>query len=168
MNIKERFIIRYAPDAIKAGMACDFRPDILLAQAALETGWGQHVVANNLFGIKDLPWDEGNVQAITKEHDGSHLIKVIAKFEDFKTPLESMIAYIALIRTAPRYRKAWHNRHDPICYFHALQDAGYATDPFYANKCIAVWKSLPKNWLEIAARAKIRGEVKKEGERYEG
>jgi len=131
MGIKEDFIVRYAPCALKAARATGFPADILLAHAALETGWGRHVPENK---------------------------SIVASFEDFESPLDSMICYIGLLRTLPRYRKAWNHaiKGEAIEFFHALQKAGYATDPLYASKLIAVWKSLPKNWLEIAAKAKAR------------
>ena len=153
MNIKEEFIIRFAPDAVKVARATGFPPDALLAHAALETGWGRHVPANNLFGIKDLTWDPGKIEIETKEAEGMKLLNIIAPFEDFESPLDSMICYIGLLRTYQRYRKAWHHamRKEIVEFFRALQDGGYATDPMYASKLIAVWKSLPRNWLEIAA-----------------
>jgi len=143
---------------LKAARATGFPADILLAHAALETGWGRHVPENNLFGIKDVPWDEGEFKAETKEAHEARLVSIVASFEDFESPLDSMICYIGLLRTLPRYRKAWNHaiKGEAIEFFHALQKAGYATDPLYASKLIAVWKSLPKNWLEIAAKAKAR------------
>jgi len=143
---------------LKAARATGFPADILLAHAALETGWGRHVPENNLFGIKDIPWDEGEFKAETKEAHEARLVSIVASFEDFESPLDSMICYIGLLRTLPRYRKAWNHaiKGEAIEFFHALQEAGYATDPLYASKLIAVWKSLPENWLEIAAKAKAR------------
>ena len=156
-RIKENFIIQYTPVALKVARATGFPADALLAHAALETGWGRHVPKNNLFGIKDVPWDEGEFEAETKEAKKARLITIIASFEDFESPLDSMICYVGLIRTLPRYRRAWQyiEQGEIIEYFKALQEAGYATDPLYASKLIAVWKSLPENWLEIAARARV-------------
>lgn len=164
MGIKEEFIARYGPYALKVARATGFPADALLAHAALETGWGRHVPKHNLFGIKDLSWDPGEFEANTKEYEQARLINIVARFEDFESPLDSMVCYIGLLRTLPRYRRAWNHaiRGEIVEFFKSLQEAGYATDPFYSNKLIAVWKSLPSNWLEIAARAKLheRSEVR--------
>ena len=150
MNVKEAFVKRFGRQAYLVGLATDFPPDILLAQAALETGWGRHIHANNLFGLKDLSFDPGASIAETTEVENGKNKKVKALFEDFDSPIESMLAYIALIRLSPRYHKAWLLRKDPRKYFKALQEAGYATDPEYARKCLAVLRSLPADWFEKA------------------
>ena len=150
MKVKEEFIKRFGRQAYLVGLATDFPPEILLAQSALETGWGRHIHANNLFGLKDLAFDPGSSEAETFEAENNQKKKIKALFEDFDSPIESMLAYVALIRLFPRYHKAWLLRKDPRKYFKALQEAGYATDPEYAKKCLAVLKSLPTDWLEIA------------------
>jgi len=152
MKVKERFIKRFGRQAYLVGLAADFPPEILLAQSALETGWGRHIHANNLFGLKDLSFDPGCSEAETFEAENNQKKKIKALFEDFDSPIESMLAYIALIRLSPRYHKTWLLRKDPRKYFKALQEAGYATDPEYASKCLAVLKSLPSEWLKLALR----------------
>ncbi len=142
--MKEDFIRKYRQSAILVGMACDFPPVILLVQAALETGWGRHVPKNNLFGIKDVPWIPGNQVLRTSEYKNGWKEETV-EFEDFQSPLESMLAYVALIRNSRRYRTAWALRHDPESYFRAIQAAGYATDPQYAEKCISIWKNFPED-----------------------
>jgi len=143
MKVKENFIKRFGRQAYLVGLATDFPPEILLAQSALETGWGRHIHANNLFGLKDLSFDPGCSEAETFEVENNQKKKIKALFEDFDSPIESMLAYVALIRLSPRYHKAWLLRKDPRKYFKALQEAGYATDPNYMRKCLAVLKSLP-------------------------
>ena len=143
MKVKEEFIKRFGRQAYLVGLATDFPPEILLAQSALETGWGRHIHANNLFGLKDLSFDPGCSEAETFEVENNQKKKIKALFEDFDSPIESMLAYVALIRLSPRYHKAWLLRKDPRKYFKALQEAGYATDPNYMRKCLAVLKSLP-------------------------
>jgi len=150
MKVKERFIKRFGRQAYLVALATDFSPEVLLAQAALETGWGRYVPDNNLYGIKDLPWDPGMTEAQTEEVEEGIRKRVKALFEDFENPIESMLAYVALIRLSPRYHKAWLLRKDPQKYFEALQEAGYATDPEYAKKCLAVLRSLPADWFEKA------------------
>ncbi|WP_367362845.1 glycoside hydrolase family 73 protein [Mesotoga sp.] len=143
MGVKMDFIEKYRDDAILVGLACDFPPIILLVQAALETGWGKHIVSNNLYGIKDVPWLPGSVEATTAEYDGEWKTE-IHSFETFDSPLESMLAYIVKIRTEDRYKTScWETRRTPLTYFQKLQEAGYATDPDYAKKLTEIYDNFP-------------------------
>jgi len=146
MRAKTVFIEKYREDAILVGLACDFLPIILLVQSALETGWGRHIVANNLFGIKDIPWLPGSQEALTTEYDGEWKVET-HRFQTFDSPLQSMLAYIVKISREERYRSAWVLRHDPVLYFEELQNAGYATDPGYAQKLIGIYENFP-DWEE--------------------
>lgn len=142
VGVKMDFIEKYRDDAILVGLACDFPPVILLVQAALETGWGKHIVSNNLFGIKDVPWLPGSVEATTTEYDGEWVIETHT-FETFTSPLQSMLAYVVKISQDERYKAAWVHRHDPILYFQEIHKAGYATDPDYAKKLASIYESFP-------------------------
>lgn len=146
MYYKTEFVKRYRKDAILVGLACDICPVILLTQAALETGWGRFMTANNLFGIKSVPWLPGATEAVTQEYKAGQWQTVTAEFQVFDSPLQAMLAYVNLIRNTPRYSTAWKVRHDPERYFKALQRAGYATDPEYAKKLISIYKMFP-DWL---------------------
>ena len=143
MGVKMDFIKKYRGDAILVGLACDFPPVILLVQAALETGWGRHMVGNNLFGIKDVPWIPGSVEASTTEYDGVWKTETHS-FETFDSPIQCMVAYVVKIRTEPRYSTAWKYRHEPTTYFEELQKAGYATDPDYAKKLVRIFDTFPE------------------------
>jgi peptidoglycan hydrolase FlgJ len=143
MGIKMDFIEKYRDDAILVGLACDFPPIILLVQSALETGWGRHIVANNLFGIKDVPWLPGSVEATTTEFDGEWKVET-HRFQTFDSPLQSMLAYIVKISREDRYKTTcWETRKTPLTYFQKLQEAGYATDPDYAQKLIVIYENFP-------------------------
>ena len=146
MGVKMDFIERYRNDAILVGLACDFPPVILLVQAALETGWGRHMVGNNLFGIKDVPWIPGSVEATTTEFNGEWKVETHS-FEKFDSTLQSRLAYIVKISREDRYREAWNARKNPVEYFEALQEAGYATDPDYSKKLEKIYQTFP-DWEE--------------------
>ena len=133
--MKEKFLGRFSETAFLLGKLTGMDPKILLAQSALETGWGRHTVGNNLFGIKKLSWLERGVEAETKEFDG---VKTSDTFQTFVSPENSMIAYLILIKEC--YNKAWECRKEPERYFELLQRLGYATDPMYAEKCIGVYR----------------------------
>lgn len=146
LGVKMDFIKKYRGDAILVGLACDFPPIILLVQAALETGWGKHMVGNNLFGIKDVPWIPGSVGASTTEFNGEWKVE-IHNFEKFDSTLQSMLAYIVKISREDRYIEAWNARKNPVEYFEALQEAGYATDPDYSKKLERIYQTFP-DWEE--------------------
>ncbi|KAF2959881.1 glucosaminidase domain-containing protein [Thermotoga sp. 38H-to] len=133
--MKKEFLERFGETAFLLGKLTGMDPKILLAQSALETGWGRHTVGNNLFGIKKFSWLEGGIEAETKEFDG---VKTIDMFQTFVSPENSMIAYLILIKEC--YNKAWECRKEPEKYFRLLQRHGYATDPSYAEKCIGVYR----------------------------
>ena len=146
MSVKMDFIKTYRDDAILVGLACDFPPLILLVQAAVETGWGKHIVSNNLYGIKDVPWLPGSVEATTTEFNVEWKTE-IHSFETFTSPLQSMLAYVVKISQEERYKAAWVHRHDPILYFQEIHKAGYATDPDYAKKLERIYQTFPE-WEE--------------------
>lgn len=155
MSRKIDFVKKYGKSALLANLVADpfsapIFAQIMLAQAALETGWGASIPSNNLFGIKNLSWLVGEVWVQTKEYVKGQVVTVTDAFQKFDDATQSFLAYILLVREAPRYKRAWLVRSDPEKYFEEIQKAGYATDPLYAEKCLAVYKSIPENWLELA------------------
>jgi len=146
VNKKQVFLRKLLPYAIKVSLATDFDPVILLAHAALETGWNPTGFNNNLYGIKDLPWEPGKVVGETTEYIDGVKVRLKDAFEDFESPLDSMLGYVILIRRSKRYKKAWEYgcARDYKRYFKELQKAGYATDPKFADKCIAVYKTVQR------------------------
>ncbi len=120
--------------------------EALLAQAALETGWGRHVMAaanggssHNLFGIKaDQRWSGGRVRQETLEFEEDVAVRRREYFRAYSSFEESFRDYVAFLKENPRYTNALRNTRDAAEYFQALQEAGYATDPDYANKILRV------------------------------
>jgi flagellar protein FlgJ len=114
----------------------------LLAQAALETGWGNHVMngndgrsSHNLFGIKaDQRWQGGSVRQETLEYESGLAVRRRERFRSYESFEQSFQDYVALVKGSPRYAEALANSGDPEAYFQSLQEAGYATDPAYADK----------------------------------
>ncbi|MES9959629.1 MAG: flagellar assembly peptidoglycan hydrolase FlgJ [Sedimenticola sp.] len=136
------FVRELMPYASKAASMLGLQPQALLAQAALETGWGRHMMrfgngapANNLFGIKaDQRWNGNRVAMNTLEYEGGAAVKKRAFFRAYDSLAESFMDYAAFVGSSPRYSKALEKRGDASGYFNELQRAGYATDPDYANK----------------------------------
>lgn len=134
-----RGVWRHAQQAARElGLA----PQALVAQAALETGWGQHVLArpdgassHNLFGIKaDGRWSGERVQARTVEFRDGVLRREHAQFRAYPSVAASFNDYVAFIKSNPRYRAVLEAGADAAAFGRALQQAGYATDPEYASK----------------------------------
>jgi flagellar protein FlgJ len=142
----DEFVEQLWPWAIEVAGVLGLKPQALVAQAALETGWGKHLIrsadgspANNLFGIKaDQRWDGDRVSVNTLEYDQGTAVKKRAAFRSYASLRDSFHDYADFLQSNPRYDKALQSTADSAAYFTALQRAGYATDPEYANKINAV------------------------------
>ncbi len=117
----------------------------LVAQAALETGWGRRMIqrgdgatANNLFGIKATGWGGDRASANTHEYTNGVRHSERADFRAYASPSESFADYVQLLKRNPRYRQALESGGDVRNFAGALQRAGYATDPKYADKISAI------------------------------
>lgn len=142
LNSIEEFIQQLLPQAKQAAKDLNTKPEVLLAQAALETGWGKHVIHNNkgenshnLFNIKaDSRWDGESVRVPTLEFKNGVAAKEQASFRQYNSYAESFNDYVNFIQDNPRYQKALTVASDVNAYATELQKAGYATDPNYAEK----------------------------------
>jgi flagellar protein FlgJ len=131
---------------MEAAKRLGLKPQALIAQAALETGWGQHLMrktdgspSNNLFGIKaDKRWGGDRVSVDTLEFEQGVSVKKRAHFRAYDSLRQSFEDYVSFLQSNPRYREALSATADTGRYFTALQEAGYATDPDYARKIEAV------------------------------
>jgi flagellar protein FlgJ len=140
------FIQRLLPAATQAAKQLGLEPLALIAQAALETGWGQRmfktsagVDSHNLFGIKATGNWQGDVAVVdTLEYRQGVAQKEKARFRAYDSPEHSLQDYVALIQQNPRYQAALDVASDTKSYFRQLQAAGYATDPNYAEKIVSV------------------------------
>lgn len=143
---KTHFIRDLWPQAQDAGTLLGVDPRHLIAQAALETNWGQNVpkdssggTSNNLFGVKaSADWTGAAVNNTTREFQNGVASSTTAQFKDYATPMQSFQDYVALLRNNPRYSAALNTGSDIHAFASALQRGGYATDPEYANKIAAV------------------------------
>lgn len=132
----EDFVSKMMPYAVKATEGKSMNPLVLVAQAALETGWGKHVPAgNNYYGIKAGASWSGPVQDLdSPEFENGRMVSRNSRFRAYPSVLESMQDYVALITGNERYAAAADKSFDPDRYFDEIQRAGYATDPNYASK----------------------------------
>lgn len=139
----EAFVERIWPHAQRAAAELGVDPKVIVAQAALETGWGRRPIggsgndANNLFGIKATNWSGRSVAQSTREvYDGVET-REVARFRAYDSIEQSFQDYVALLKNSPRYADAV-GMSDGRQFARALQRAGYATDPQYAAKLTAI------------------------------
>lgn len=119
----------------------------IVAQAALESGWGKHVPkaedggsSYNFFGIKAGGWDGDKAVINTQEYKQGLWVTEQAAFRAYSGMREALNDYASFVER-PRYQDAINN---PAGYFEALQTAGYATDPSYADKARSVLTQVEK------------------------
>ena len=141
----ESFAEAIWPHVKTAAKALNVSPIGILAQAALETGWGQHVMQDssgdsslNLFGIKaGNNWSGDAVARKTLEFDGQVARHEVAKFRSYKDLDQTLQDYTSFIANNPRYESVKNS--DPDSFANALQSSGYATDPKYAEKIMDIF-----------------------------
>ena len=145
----EQFVEAILPHAREAAQKLGVSPKVLVAQSALETGWGKHVphdgsgrASNNFFGIKaDRSWDGERQVHGTLEFESGSLVRRQAAFREYDSMAGSFNDFARFIQDNPRYGQALEARHDPEQFARELQQAGYATDPKYADKLISIMNS---------------------------
>lgn len=143
------FLESLAPYAKEAADKAGIAPESVLAQAALETGWGRHVVqnpqgesSNNLFNIKaDGRWQGDRAEATTTEYYDGKPQRENAFFRSYQNVGESFTDYVDFLQGNDRYKDALKVGKDGVGFTDALQKAGYATDPAYARKLQTIMNS---------------------------
>ena len=141
------FVRTLFPLAKQAAKRLGTEPLAIVAQAALETGWGTKVPRRadgsssfNLFGIKSGgSWNGPQVSVKTLESQGGALTPKTDNFRAYGSHAESLADYVDLLTRSPRFQGVLAAGSDAPRYAQALQDSGYATDPNYANKINAIF-----------------------------
>jgi len=136
------FVDQVLPSIRTAAEALGLNPLVLLAQAALETGWGKRMARTadgnpslNLFGIKaDDTWVGARAAANTVEYSGGVATQRQAAFRAYGSIEESVNDFAHLLKNSPRYRHAAAAGPDAQAYVDGIGRSGYATDPEYAAK----------------------------------
>lgn len=138
----QKFIEEMTPYAEDASRNSGIPAKFMLAQAALETGWGRHQITNsdgssakNLFGIKaGNSWKGDVANSRTTEYENGVAMKKNEPFRAYDSYADSFNDYAKLISSSSRYEGVMKNSQDAIGFAQGLQEAGYATDPHYAEK----------------------------------
>ncbi len=143
------FVSNLLPHARQAADSLGTDPAMLLAQAALETGWGQKVLSDkgksshNLFNIKaDKRWQGDKLTTNTLEFRDGVANREVASFRRYDSFKESFNDFVSFLSNNPRYRDALSQSAKPHDFIQGLHQAGYATDPNYADKVISVFQQI--------------------------
>lgn len=147
---RAEFVRQLQPLAQSAAASLGVAPDTLIAQAALETGWGSRIPTDasgrsscNLFGIKaGDAWHASAVTATTTEYQQGVAGRMPAAFRSYGDAAQSVDDYVSLLRGSPRYAGALGAGADVHAFASALQRGGYATDPDYVHKLVATAATL--------------------------
>jgi flagellar protein FlgJ len=137
------------PHAQAAERASGIPARHILAQAALESGWGRSephssdgTPSRNLFGIKaGREWTGPVAETTTTEFVNGVAQKLTQRFRAYGSYAESFADHARLMTNNPRYRGVLSQGNDAVGFGAALQQAGYATDPRYAEKITRIIQS---------------------------
>jgi len=135
------FVERLLPAAAAAERSTGIPAHFMVAQAALETGWGKSEPRRadggpsfNVFGIKaGAGWRGPSVEAATTEVVAGVSQTRVERFRAYGSYQEAFQDYAGLLTGNPRYA-AVLGAQEPALFARGLQAAGYATDPLYAAK----------------------------------
>lgn len=163
-NPQQIFIAKIQPAAEAAAAQLGVDPTAIVAIAALETGWGKHIMrtnsgasSNNLFGIKaDERWQKSHVLANTLEFENGAMRRKKEPFRVYGSAAESVMDFANFIEQNPRYQRALLNSAEPERFIDEIHQAGYATDPNYAKKVKAVMKTIENTSQDSARLADTR------------
>ena len=144
--LQQDFVRRMTPHAVQASQETGVPTHLVLGQAALESGWGKREIrmsdgstSFNLFGIKaGSNWNGKVAEVVTTEYHNGIASKQVEKFRAYSSYTEAFSDYAHLLRDNPRYAQVLQSGQGSPELAHAVQRAGYATDPEYADKLVKV------------------------------
>jgi flagellar protein FlgJ len=159
----EEFVDRMLPPIRRVAGALNLNPQALLAQAALETGWGQRLPrnadgssSNNMFGIKaGEEWGGARATADTVEVSNGVAGTRRSAFRSYGSIEESVNDFAKLLTSSPRYQEALRAGGDAAAYIAGIGKSGYATDPEYSNKLNQILNSEPIQAVRASRLAKL-------------
>ena len=152
------FVASLMPMAEQAAAKIGVDARYLVAQAALETGWGKSIIrtrdgesSHNLFGIKSHgSWEGESARVLTTEYKGGKAVKEAASFRAYDSYAQSFDDYVSFLQNNGRYEKALNVTENPERFVKELQQAGYATDPNYARKISQIARKM-QTYQAVAA-----------------
>jgi len=155
-----QFVSAVLPTIRRVATSLGVNPLGLLAQAALETGWGRRMARTadgspslNMFGVKaGESWNGARAVADTVEFNGGVATQRRTAFRAYGSIEESVSDFANLLKLSPRYRDAIAAGASAQAYIHSIARSGYATDPEYGNKLNQILNS---STLRAALNARV-------------
>ena len=152
-NVQQDFVNRMLPHATQASRVSGVPTQLMMGQAALESGWGRREIrmadgsnSYNLFGIKaGAGWSGKVAEVMTTEYKNGIANKQVEKFRAYSSYAEAFQDYAGLLSGNPRYAAGLQQGGDIVGMAQAVQKAGYATDPKYADKLVRVMSQMALN-----------------------
>lgn len=149
-NFQQDFVKKLMPHAEKASSATGIPAHLMVGQAALESGWGRREIkmpdgtnSHNLFGIKaGASWNGKVAEVMTTEYHNGAANKQVEKFRAYGSYADAFKDYASTLSANPRYAEVLKQGGNAQGFATALQQAGYATDPHYADKLNKVINSV--------------------------
>ncbi len=149
-NFQQDFVKKLMPHAIQASAETGIPAHQMVGQAALESGWGRREIkmpdgsnSHNLFGVKAGPsWNGKVAEVTTTEYHHGVANKQVEKFRAYDSYADGFKDYANLLSSNPRYSEVLKQGDNSQGFANALQKAGYATDPNYAEKLSKVINSV--------------------------
>lgn len=161
------FVLKYLPFAKQTETKTGISAIAILAQAALESGWGKAAPGNMFFGVKDTDGINGNEQLLTTTEysrranlsfpeiisitpivrNGIKMYRYRVKdyFRKYATPEESFTDHARFLMRNKRYSNALKVKHSPELFIDAIANAGYATAPDYAKTLKALVTTIKRH-----------------------
>ncbi|MEN3240347.1 glycoside hydrolase family 73 protein, partial [Fructilactobacillus sanfranciscensis] len=130
------FINQLAPGAQNTWNEYGVLPSVSMAQAIVESAWGQSAPGNNLYGIKGDYNGKYTIQS-TQEYYNGHYVTIQDKFRAYPDLATSVEDHGNFLAVNPRYSNLLYSK-DYAYVCQMLQADGYATDPNYANTLISI------------------------------
>ena len=148
-DVQQSFIDKLRVPAEQASRSTGVPAHLILGQAALESGWGKREIkmadgsnSYNLFGIKaGQDWKGKVAEVTTTEYHNGVASRQVQRFRAYGSYAESFQDYAKLLNNNPRYSGVT-GQEDAKVFAQGLQQAGYATDPHYADKLAGVIGSI--------------------------
>ena len=142
---REAFVREIWPHAQTASRATGIPARFIVAQAALETGWGEKILQHadgrssyNVFNIKTgSSWQGDAVSRTVSEYANGVQYAEPSRFRSYASYAEAFQDYARLLSDSPRYAGVL-GQTEATGFARSLQQAGYATDPRYADKLAGV------------------------------
>ncbi|MDO9052458.1 MAG: flagellar assembly peptidoglycan hydrolase FlgJ [Gallionella sp.] len=147
---QQDFVNKMLPHAMQASQVSGVPPQLMLGQAALESGWGKREIhmadgsnSFNLFGIKaNAGWRGKVAEVMTTEYSNGVAHKQVEKFRAYSSYAEAFKDYAGMMSSNPRYANVMQQVGSSSGMAQALQKSGYATDPKYAEKLVSVMRQM--------------------------